>query len=201
MDTTILTDPFIWVYNDVVPPEKCQEIIDRFNKDDRTYQGITQSGVDLNIKNSKDLLLSVHDDWKDIDKYFSELVSHLYVEYCNHLISYKQYENFNDNPAVSLSPNFVGDVYTDTGYQIQRTEPGKGYVWHHDYSPARIMTFILYLNTVDEGWTKFWNGDQVSPQAGRCVIFPATWTYLHQGYPPKQTKYIMTGWLHENREN
>ena len=91
---------------------------------------------------------------------------------------------------------------TDTGYQIQKTEPGKGYVWHHDGQfdqfKTRELTYILYLNDVDEGWTQFYNGNQVSPRAGRVIIFPATWTYIHQGYPPKQTKYLMTGWLHAN---
>ena len=198
MDTTILTDPYVWVYDNVVPPEKCQEIIDKFNKDDRHYQGLTSKGVNLKAKNSTDLVVSILDDWKEIDNYFEQLITYLLAEYCKHLKSYKRYENFTDFPAVYLSPDLLMDYYVDTGYQIQKTEPGKGYVWHNDYSKGRIMTFILYLNTVDEGWTKFWNGDQVSPQAGRCLIFPATWTYLHQGYPPKQTKYIMTGWLHEN---
>mgnify|MGYP003314544719 FL=1 len=62
------------------------------------------------------------------------------------------------------------------------------------------MTYILYLNTVEEGWTQFYNGNQVSPKAGRLVFFPAIWTYLHQGYPPKQTKYIMTGWMHTKQK-
>ena len=76
------------------------------------------------------------------------------------------------------------------------------YVWHHDGQfdqfKTRELTYILYLNDVDEGWTQFYNGNQVSPRAGRVIIFPATWTYIHQGYPPKQTKYLMTGWLHAN---
>ena len=197
-DSTILTDPFIWVYNDVVPQEKCQEIINKFDKDKRDYQGFSTKGVDLSAKNSRDLLITVLDDWKEIDKYLKDLISHLLVEYCKHLRSYKQFDNFTEFPSVYLSPDLAFDNFNDTGYQIQKTDPGKGYVWHNDYVPGRVMTFILYLNTVDEGWTKFWNGDQVSPQAGRCLIFPATWTYLHQGYPPKQTKYIMTGWLHDN---
>ena len=197
MDTTILTDPFIWVYNDVVPKGKCQEIIERFENDNNHHQGITGRGLDLESKNSLDLLISRLDDWKDIDNYFSSLISYLIDKYNEHLASYKQYQNFTGKPPTYLCPSWQS--YEDIGYNIQKTEPGKGYIWHHDYVQGRLMTFILYLNTVDEGWTQFWNGDQVSPQAGRCVIFPATWTYLHQGYPPKQTKYIMTGWLYEKQ--
>ena len=86
-------------------------------------------------------------------------------------------------------------------YQIQKTEPGKGYIWHHDFVTSSIdniqhtrhLTFVFYLNTVDEGWTQFYNGDQIAPETGTVVIF-LTWTYVHQGFPPLQTKYIMTGW-------
>ena len=63
----------------------------------------------------------------------------------------------------------------------------------------RYLTFIWYLNTVDEGWTQFFNGNQVAPRQGRLLIFPSTWTYIHQGYPPKQTKYIITGWIQQNK--
>ena len=92
----------------------------------------------------------------------------------------------------------------DTGYQVQRTDPDMGYTWHSDFAInniedaqcTRLLTFIFYLNTVEEGWTQFYNGNQVSPQTGNAMLFPATWTYVHQGYPPKQPKYIITGWIH-----
>ena len=198
MDTTILTDPFIWVYNDVVPPEKCQEIIDKFeNSKEHHEAGITESGVRLDMKNSTDMT-SHHKGWEDIDSYFYELIGYLVKKYNEYLRNYKTYHRFTGAPSTYLSPDQACENLRDTGYQIQRTDPGKGYVWHHDYQTGRLLTFILYLNTVKEGWTQFWNGDQVEPKAGRCLIFPATWTYLHQGFPPKQTKYLMTGWLYEN---
>ena len=86
---------------------------------------------------------------------------------------------------------------------MQRTQPHHGYGWHTDFwatneNGIRILTFIFYLNTVREGWTQFYNGNQISPRAGRVIIFPATWTYVHQGYPPLQTKYLMTGWIYSN---
>ena len=93
--------------------------------------------------------------------------------------------------------------YRDYGFYIKKTLPGKGYIWHTDNtysidSNGRVITYILYLNTVEEGWTQFATGEQVAPELGKILMFPATWSYTHQGYPPKQTKYIMVGWLHEN---
>lgn len=198
MDSTILTDPFIWVYDNVIPNNKCREIINRFEADNRQHQGMTAGGVQKNVKNSLDLFVTDLNDWKDIDDLFKDLIQHLIIQYSTHLKNSSNLISFTENKQIPIAPALTSNV-RDVGYQIQKTNPNDGYVWHSDYEIGRILTFILYLNTVEEGWTQFYNGDQVSPQAGRCVMFPATWTYYHQGYPPKQTKYIMTGWVYSDR--
>ena len=198
MDSTILTDPFIWVYDNVIPNNKCREIINRFEADNRHHQGMTAGGVQKNVKNSLDLFVTDLNDWKDIDDLFKDLIQHLIIQYSTHLKNSSYLISFTENKQIPIAPALTSNV-RDVGYQIQKTNPDDGYVWHSDYEIGRILTFILYLNTVEEGWTQFYNGDQVSPQAGRCIMFPATWTYYHQGYPPKQTKYIMTGWVYSDR--
>ena len=200
MDSTILSDPFIWVYNDCVPREKCKEIIDRFeasNSPDKR-PGRTFEGIDTSVKDSLDLNFSNQEDWQDLDKYFKDLVSHLIHEYTRHIqTAFASFTSFKTGETRLYEVPLDDHIY-DTGYQIQKTEAGKGYIWHHDFDKERVLTYIVYLNDVVEGWTQFYNGDQVSPRAGRCVIFPATWTYYHQGYPPKNTKYLVTGWVHSN---
>ena len=198
MDSTILTDPFIWVYDNVIPNNKCREIINRFEADNRHHQGMTAGGVQKNVKNSLDLFVTDLNDWKDIDDLFKDLIQHLIIQYSTHLKNSSNLISFTENTQIPIAPALTSNV-RDVGYQIQKTNPDDGYVWHSDYEIGMILTFILYLNTVEEGWTQFYNGDQVSPQAGRCIMFPATWTYYHQGYPPKQTKYIMTGWVYSDR--
>ena len=64
---------------------------------------------------------------------------------------------------------------------------------------SRIFTFMWYLNTIeekDEGYTEFVDGTKIQPVAGRLIFFPATWTFLHRGYPPKVKKYLCNGWIH-----
>lgn len=197
MDSTIITDPFIFVADNIVTPEKCNEIIDRFEKDRKhQFQGVTGGGVDINVKNSIDLMPDMNvEEWKDIEDLFHEKISLMLDLYVTHLSNAGLLTSFK-NDSTHLVPPHTENMM-DTGYQIQRTSPGKGYIWHNDAARYRLLTFILYLNDVEEGWTQFYTGDQISPSLGRGVIFPATWTYYHQGYPPKQTKYIMTGWLHE----
>ena len=195
-----MKDPYIWVVDDVIPKQRCKEIIDKFNADKSPdkKKGSIGRGVDLLHKNSTDLLISGKDNWTDIDNYFRNLVNKLMQKYSNYItLTFNSFTAFTTGENMTvLTP--LGDNPYDLGYQIQRTEVGEGYVWHNDYDKGRVLTFIIYLNSVDEGWTQFWNGDQVSPQTGRCLMFPATWSYLHQGYPPKQTKYIMTGWIHHD---
>ncbi len=198
MDSTIINDPFIFVAENILTPNKCEEIINRFEADkENQRQGVTAKGIDLNVKNSIDLKADdFPEKWKDIEELFHESISLLYNLYITHLRNAGTFHNFSTNTYSTLGPPNVENMM-DTGYQIQRTEPGKGYIWHHDFCEYRLLTFILYLNTVDEGWTQFYTGDQVEPVVGRGLVFPATWTYYHQGFPPKQRKYIMTGWLHE----
>ena len=207
VDTTRISDPYIYVWDKEVPKNTCKNIISKFEKNiESAHQGVISYGVDLLIKNSKDIMVSDTElwgnTWEEEDKLFKNTISAAMQDYYAHLNAVSDYRLFTTNQKYTYST--VSSEMFDTGYQIQKTEPGKGYVWHHDFVYSkneqepicRTHTFILYLNDVEEGWTQFYNGDQISPKAGRVIIFPATWTYVHQGYPPKQTKYLMTGWLH-----
>tara|TARA_R100000388_G_C7206686_1_gene141451 strand:- start:44 stop:667 length:624 start_codon:yes stop_codon:yes gene_type:complete len=203
--TTVNNDPYIMVRDGVFTKEFCEHCINKFEADDRKDQGTTSGGIDLRVKKSDDLLITNYADWAEEDKSFLEVVQWSIKEYEEHLqsliplIERTTNKNYTHAPCHSMG----GGVVTDTGYQLQRTLPGDGYVWHNDFNiqknnGVRHVTFIFYLNTVDEGWTQFYNGSQIAPVQGRVVLFPATWTYVHQGYPPKQTKYLCTGWIFES---
>ena len=133
-DSTVLTDPFIWVYNDVVPEEKCKEIIDRFETDGspNKQKGRTFGGVDTNIKNSLDLHISTESQWKDIDVYFKDLVGFLINEYNLHIQNSWSFKSFTTGEIRQFEPPLAKNVH-DIGYQIQKTNAGDGYVWHHDF--------------------------------------------------------------------
>ena len=68
----------------------------------------------------------------------------------------------------------------------------------------RHLTFLWYLNDVEEGGeTEFWGQYGIKPEAGKLILFPASWTFPHKANVPiSSDKYIITGWLwqHYNTE-
>ena len=187
---------FIYVADGALDQEFCKNVIEKFEKDDRKKPGVMgreeEQRVDTSIKDSIDLYISSLSDWKEEDKV-------LFDSLHEHYGLYLDKGKWRDTHRPGLG-NMI-----DSGYQIQRTRPGSGYTWHHDTALGnyvqtkgiRSATYIWYLNDIDEdGYTEFIDGTKVQPKTGRICIFPATWTFIHRGYPPKnQIKYIVTGWM------
>lgn len=205
--TSIITDPYIYVEKNVLSPYWCKKIINKFEDDSRKQQGRVAAGVHTDIKNSIDLNVSETGlGWEKEDVYLHNALTPLIYRYYQHLNKTINFKYFKEPTKENGIEFFYMPPLNlmDTGYQVQRTDPDSGYTWHSDFAInniedaqcTRLLTFIFYLNTVEEGWTQFYNGNQVSPQTGNAMLFPATWTYVHQGYPPKQPKYIITGWIH-----
>ncbi len=90
---------------------------------------------------------------------------------------------------------------------LQKTKPTEGYHdWHSESNNIacinRTLVWSVYFNDLeDSGETEFlYQKLKVNPKAGRVLIFPGSFTHLHRGNPPYQSKYIATGWLASNDE-
>ena len=177
---------FIYIQKDALPKSFCDNVIQKFELDDRKRQGQVGSGVRLDIKRSCDLSITGKEDWESYDQAFFKSLNDALKEYLRFI------------PEEYLQSRALGRFEDDTGYQIQKTQPGDYYIWHHDQTKTRLVTFIWYLNDVkDGGYTEFIDGTRIQPEAGKLIIFPATWDFLHRGVSPKtETKYICTGWVH-----
>ena len=191
---------FIWKKDKALSKDFCKEMIEKFDADDRRSPGRVGTGQVLElVKQTSDLQISnlKDDGWKQQDEVlFNSLKDNLdeYIDYCREI-----------HPCLYVSPEVFN--FNDTGYQIQRYEPEGFYEWHQDWTMeinpdgtgARVYTYIWYLNTIkkgDDGYTQFIDGSKVRPKAGRMIIFPAVWPYLHRAYPAKVRKYICTGWIY-----
>ena len=177
---------FIYIQKDALPRSFCNNVIQKFELDDRKRQGQVGSGVRLEIKRSCDLSITGKEDWVSYDEAFFKSLNNALKEYLKFI------------PEEYIQFKALGRFEDDTGYQIQKTQPGDYYIWHHDQTKTRLVTFIWYLNDVkDDGYTEFIDGTRIQPEAGKLIIFPATWDFLHRGVSPKtETKYICTGWVH-----
>lgn len=90
--------------------------------------------------------------------------------------------------------------------KLQKSLPGQGYhIWHCESETSnsfrRILTFIVYLNDVEEGGeTEFlYYPKRIKPEQGKLVLFPGFFTHAHRGNQPLSgVKYILTGWVFFN---
>lgn len=181
---------FIYEIENALPPEICEEIINRYKKDDRKELSSTIGGINRDIRKSTVLPFSQLNEWKDVDNIILKVVSKALKEYHEYLSNYTSSNiNFHD--------------IKDEGYFIQEFRSGEFYKWHVDDNAGdhihRNFSILLYLNTLEEdqgGCTEFWCGKKVKPKQGKILIFPSCWTYIHRGAPVKNggVKYVCGTW-------
>lgn len=189
-----MTDPFIFELKGALDPAFCQAVIEKFERDADKGSGQSANG-NTGIKKSTDLHISAkRHEWGVEDAAFFESLK-VGLRAYSHALT----QRFPDTPVSIYSG--LDHMVSDSGYQIQRTEPGEYFHWHGDNlfegGTTRVLAYIWYLNDVAEGGeTEFINGTKLSPEQGKLILFPTTWTYVHRGVTPvSNTKYICTGWV------
>lgn len=208
---------YIIEYKNALSKEKCDELIAKFESDDRKNKGgIGEEGrVDTSVKDSTDLRITGLPDWEEYDSLLFNVVDIGLKKYRNAIIyNYGAYTHIADHLGLP-----IGRLRND-GFQIQKTEPNGRYIKHHDASTQiyakthtyegkeyllmerRQYTFILYLNDrvyQTNGRTNFYISNRVKsvePEAGKLLFFPASEFFPHEGEPLVDgVKYLVTGWI------
>ena len=185
---------FIWIKDGSLSKKQCKNIVKKFEESEEShYVGkIGKDEINQQVKQTIDFQVTNAKGWEDIDSILFKALKQGLDEYVSYCTSF--------HPCLQISNIFT---FHDTGYQIQRYEPEGFYEWHQDWTmdddASRVYTYIWYLNTIkkkDGGYTQFIDGTKMQPKAGRLVMFPALWPYLHRAFPPKVRKYICTGWIY-----
>ena len=178
---------FVFEQKGALSLDSCSSIIRRFEEaKDEQYPGrIGQLATqDDSIKQSTDLVVSGKDHWHDVDRLLFQSLGRAILDFR---------EKY---------PFFKGP-FKDMGYAVQRTDSGQFYHWHidggsHDFADRQLVA-VWYLNDVEGpgGTTDFLYQDiQVTPEAGKLVLFPPFWTHEHRGATlEKGVKYIATTWV------
>jgi hypothetical protein len=195
---------FIHEFSNSIPDILCDKIIDMYEKSSDKFPGQILRGIIKDIKNTNDIAIPKNHVWEKINSFlYKELMSKL-KEYINHI-----------TPEKEINMNISGNEYTfsyfnhqdlfSEGFLIQKYDKNVGkFLYHNDFAihenkeAIRVLTFLWYLNNVEEGGeTEFWGNYAVKPEKGKLLLFPTTWTYPHSGkIPISNDKYIITGWLY-----
>jgi hypothetical protein len=203
MTTSI--DHFVYINGNSLSIGLCEDIINLYEDEKKKYPGYIASGIDKNIKETTDFLISSGDynTWGEIDVCLKTEVYKNLEHYL--MMMNKEYQNVNVNQKTSADFKFLNHRKLSFDvFQIQRYDKGVGrYVYHDDENfekgKHRILTYLFYLNNVEEGGeTSICNSKfLIKPEAGKLVIFPASWCFPHAGHIPKSgMKYIVTGWIY-----
>ena len=187
---------FIYECDNVFPVDFCNRVIEKFEKSNLKMNGRMAGGEICAVKKSTDVRIYDEPEWVEEEKYFQVMIRK----------AMKKYETFIFKMDVDdkVKKYMSGDLMNTHIHppQIQRTEPGQYYHWHHDqtYPPCwQIFTYLIYLNDVEKdsgGTTEFSCGKTIQPKAGKIIFFPSTWTYYHRGKTlQKGVKYIATNGL------
>ena len=190
-----ISDDGTAMFDGFIPMQLCDDYIKYF--DDREQAGFakdrwTSQGQKSTIMEDAQLFLSNGAFLTDVDAMFiSERFLKIFWEemYAAYAKKFSILTNYHPHKIYHL--------------KIQKTAPTQGYhVWHSEHGSrdyaTRILSFILYLNDVEEGGeTEFlYMKKRVQAKKGRVLLWPAAFPHTHRGNPPLSgTKYILTGWV------
>ena len=185
-----MNDDFIYVNKSSLSSEFCKDIIMKYEDDKEKYPGATGIGVDKNVKDTTDLFINKNNlNWKKIYTFLEKELSYNVKDYVCKL-------NNKTNAEIINSKYLILH-----GIQIQKYNEKVGkYIIHNDFridkNEMRCITFLWYLNDVHDGGETEFIDFKVVPEAGKLILFPASWIYPHKAnIPTTNSKYIMTGWL------
>ena len=205
-------ETYFYINNKSLSKEICNDIINYFDEETASkYEGLTGGGLNKDIKDTLDFQIPNKTQTDNNTPHWTKIRELLEKELNNNIKKYVK--SINESVTIHEERSshkykvFDKFVSFDT-IQIQKYKKLQGrYIYHNDFlynlteKKYRVITFLWYLNTIEDGGeTEFWNTYKIKPEAGKLLLFPATWTYPHRGkIPLSDNKYIITGWvyLHE----
>jgi len=193
-EKTVNINNFIGVYDNYITKEECNNAIKLFedqNKFNHTINRLDNEDASIYDKQDKQFFANP----ANIDVWWESLK----LMMVNYDLAFKHYAK-----NVGAFAAYCQNQFFYTSLKIQKTLPTEGYhVWHIEHQKGfdnepRAFVFSIYLNDVEEGGeTEFLHfSKRIKPKAGRIVIWPAAFPYLHRGNPPLAgEKYILTSWM------
>jgi len=174
-------EEFIYI-NDSLTETICDEIIEKFDSE-------------CNCKKKIDIPIDMQND-----SIFSNMKDIVLNEINKHINIY--YENLNNNIFFF---DKVHDTKTIDKFVIKKYKKNDCCsMYHNDYlidfqnKKSRILTFIFFLNTIDEGGEiEFFGYHKIKPEKGKIIIFPSEWFFPYsEKISISDDKYVIKGWIY-----
>jgi hypothetical protein len=190
---------FIYEIENALPKEVCEELIEKFLKDNTKAPASIGGKIDPSMRKSTNIWINRNSNiWGDMtDKLVNFFIDGL-NKYFNHLANSNTITNQQVNTFLNK------ELHVELPY-VNKSKDGDYYHWHYDSNnestPShRLFSCLVYLNTLEEdqgGCTEFKCGKKVRPKQGKMLIFPASWTYEHRAAEVKNSgvKYTCGTWI------
>lgn len=176
----------IRVYDNALDPNICEYLIDLFesrpNLHERLDNNRKPSFTQINFT-------EISEESSDIKDAHSIVLKTVF--------KYKKdYYSFIDERCFPESHAF--EQFRIKKYNADGNDAFDTHVDVTDYdSSRRFLSFLFYLNDVDEGGETVFKETTINPKTGKLVVFPPLWMYPHYGKEPvSNTKYILSTYLH-----
>lgn len=216
---------FVEVYEDALPRETCDAIVQRMLASADAQPGRVGGGVLPELKDSRDISLAGKEGWRDVEaqlnqavfkgllaylrRYPHALIAPLMLEVAGeggarHRLTAERLQAMDDD---ALAP-VVQTVLRPGSINLQRYAGGRGGYpyWHCELYPRdphaetlhRHLLWTIYLNDgFGEGETEFlYQQRRIVPRTGSLLIAPAAFTHTHRGNRPLGgDKCIATSWV------
>jgi hypothetical protein len=206
---------FIEVIDGALDPQLCAEFVAAFEASDKVVRGRTSGGVNTRLKDSWDLHVSAHPEWKNAENALNGAMLNGMLAYLRKYTYlalaptalYRQRPgseelrmlDIDDVRAMSDDElkQLIVRLFRPGGINIQRYSADQGGYpyWHSEISPKvetddnlhRVLLWTIYLNQdFDGGETEFlFQQRRIAPKTGSLLIAPAGFTHTHRGNMPK----------------
>ena len=195
---------FIYTNDEALSEKICTEIIDFTNKNidiivkDRPLQFSPQ---EISKENTTHYKLNVKNDFNYYWSYM--LVGRNLMDTIKNLCNVGLVEYLREYPALGQSVDQASFYSPDIKYHIVKS--GEGYhAWHSEWAfnppdDRRILAWHISLTSHEnEGELEFlYYKERIIPKAGRLIIWPATFPWVHRGNAIRsdKEKHYLTGWF------
>jgi hypothetical protein len=172
---------FIIEFKNVLSPEHCQHLINKFEQSSNKKPGRTGAGIDTVKKDSVDLYLSQNPDWQQERDDISQTILKATVQYAKmypfiltgaispsmpdaktgklRTVTHEDIPKMTDQQIEMI----IRSIYAVDDINMQRYTKGTGgyHHWHSEHYPHptdnsqrslhRVLLWLVYLNDVEEG--------------------------------------------------